>query len=136
MTADTQTRDRARVLLVDDNEAILARAAAALTPDCVIVDSVTDVASALERARELAPDVIVLDICIKELNGLDLAALLREAGSTSALVFLSVYEDEAFVAAARQAGGTGYVTKPRLGLDLLTAVTEAHAGRPFVSPLG
>lgn len=125
----------ARVLLVDDNEAMLARAAAVLTPGCLVVGKASDGRAALEAAMALQPDVIVLDISMPGMSGLELASCLHEAGSTAAVVFLSIYDEEDFVTAATTAGGTGYVVKRRIGSDLMLAVQEAVAGRPFVSPL-
>jgi DNA-binding NarL/FixJ family response regulator len=135
MVSTTTSSELARVLLVDDNEAILARTAAVLTPGCVIVGAVKDGPAALEAARALRPDVIVLDISMPGMSGFEVAASLRQAGSTAALVFLTVHDDEEFVLAARAAGGIGYVVKPRLAYDLLIAVREARAGRPFLSAI-
>jgi two-component system response regulator DesR len=125
-----------RVLLVDDNEAILSRAAAVLTPGCVILGTVTNGPAAIEAARTLRPDVIVLDISMPGMTGFEVAFRLRECGSTAAVVFLTVHEgDEELVAAAKAAGVIGYVVKARLVSDLMCAVREARAGRPFVSPI-
>jgi len=133
MPSSTILSEAVRVLLVDDNEAILARAAAALTPDCVVVGTVRNGAAALAAARTLQPDVIVLDISMIGMTGFEVAARLREAGSTAAVVFLTVHRDDEFIEAARAVGGIGYVVKPRLATDLMLAVREARAGRPFVS---
>jgi CheY-like chemotaxis protein len=135
MPSNTTSSEPARVLLVDDNEAMLARAAAVLTPCCVVVGAVKDGPSALEAAGALHPDVIVLDISMPGMTGFEVAARLRAAGSTAALVFLTVHDEEAFVLAARAAGVMGYVVKPRLASDLKLAVSEARAGRPFVSSI-
>ena len=135
MQSSTTSSERPRVLLVDDNDAMLSRAAEVLTPCCVIVGTVKDGRAALAAAEALHPDIMVLDISMPGLNGFEVASSLRKAGSTAAVVFLSVHEDEAFVVAARAVGGTGYVVKPRLASDLRHAVLEAVAGRPFVSPL-
>jgi DNA-binding NarL/FixJ family response regulator len=124
-----------RVLLVDDSEAMLARAARVLSPGCEIVGAVKDGPAALEAAKMLHPDVVVLDISMPGMTGLEVAACLRRDGITSAVVFLTVHDDEEFVQAARQAGGTGYVVKLRLASDLMFAVQEARAGRSFVSAL-
>ena len=126
---------RVRVLLVDDNEAILQRAAAVLRSSCTVVGAVTDGRAALEAAETLQPEVIVLDISMSGMSGFETAALLREAGSTAAVVFLTVQRGEDFVRAAKAAGGIGYVVKPRLASDLKVAVHEAHAGRPFISAI-
>jgi DNA-binding NarL/FixJ family response regulator len=77
----------------------------------------------------------VLDISMPGMSGIELAIRLRKAGSTAAFVFLTVHDDEELIHAAREAGGLGYVVKPRLGVDLLYAVQEARAGRLFVSPI-
>jgi DNA-binding NarL/FixJ family response regulator len=125
----------ARVLLVDDNEAMLKRASAVLSPHCLIVEKVQDGQAALDAAQTLQPDVIVLDISMPGMTGLEIASRLRRSGSTAAVVFLTVHDEEDFVLAAKAAGGIGYVVKTRLVSDLVVAVHEAHAGRPFVSPI-
>jgi len=123
-----------RVLLVDDNEAVLARTAAVLTPGCIIVGSAKDGPTAIKAAASLQPEVIVLDISMPGMTGLEVASLLRKAQSTAAVVFLTVHDEEEFVQAAKAVGGIGYVIKPRIASDLMKAVREAKAGRPFVSP--
>jgi len=125
-----------RVLLVDDNQAILARVETVLSPACIVVGSATDGKAAVSAALELEPDVVVLDISMPGMSGFEVAARLRTQGSSAAVVFLTVHDEEELVSAARQSGGIGYVVKPRIGSDLLTAVKEAHAGRSFISPLG
>lgn len=123
-----------RVLLVDDSSMILAHAREALTPACEIVEAVTDGPSALTAVKRLQPDVIVLDISMPGMSGLDVASALRADGSTAAIVFLTIHDEAQFVDAAMQSGGTGFVVKRRLSTDLLHAVEEARAGRSFVSP--
>lgn len=127
--------DRPRVLLVDDNDAILARANAVLTPACAVVGMARDGLAALVAAGDLQPDVIVLDVSMPGMTGFDVAAHLRASGSTAALVFLTVHADEELVVAARAAGVIGYVAKPKLRSDLLPAVHEARHGRRFVSTM-
>ena len=122
------------MLLVDDSTPILESARAVLTPDCVVVGAVTDGPSALAAVRVSRPDVIVLDISMPGMSGLEVATMLRAQGSTASIVFLTVHDDQQFIDAAMQAGGTGYVLKRRLLADLLHAVQEARAGRSFVSP--
>lgn len=122
-----------RVLLVDDNDAMLSRVAAVLTPGCEVVGAVKDGPSAIQAVDVLHPEVIVLDISMPGMTGLEVASHLRAAGSKAAVVFLTVHDDEEFLVAAKAAGGIGYVIKRRLGTDLLRAVQEARAGRSFVS---
>jgi CheY-like chemotaxis protein len=116
-----------RVLLVDDHDDMLARAKAVLTPTCTIVAAVKDGPAALEAARTLRPDVIVLDISMPGMTGFEVAARLARAGSRAAIVFLTVHDDQELRDAAVAAGVLGYVVKPRLATDLLRAVTEALA---------
>jgi len=125
--------DAIRVLLVDDNDAMLARAGAVLIPGCAVVGTARDGCAALRAAAALRPDVIVLDISMPGITGLELAARLRRDGSIAAIVFLTVHDEEAFVLAAKAVGALGYVVKQRLQCDLPVAVREAAAGRPFVS---
>jgi signal transduction histidine kinase/ActR/RegA family two-component response regulator len=120
-----------RVLLVDDNEALLDRASEVLTPACVIAGKVHDGNAALKAAETLRPDVIVLDISMHDMTGLEVAGHLREAGSTAALVFLTAHDDEAYERAAQALGAAGYVLKSRLASDLLPAVQGARGPRPF-----
>ena len=134
MRSSTTSSDL-RVLLVDDDEAMLARMAAALSPDCVVVGTARDGDAALQAVGELHPDVIVLDISMPGMSGLEVASRLREAGSQAAIVFFTVHREDAIVREAHAAGGVGYVVKPRLHADLLRAVREAKAGRTFTSPL-
>ena len=123
------------VLLVDDNQKVLSRAKAALAARCVVLGTARDGQAALEAAAALTPAVIVLDISMPGMNGFELASRLRAAGSTARLVFLTVHDEEELVLAAKNAGAIGYVLKSRLSADLVVAVCEAQAGRPFQSPL-
>jgi len=135
MPSSTTSSEPPRVLLVDNNEVMLARSAAALKRCCAVIESATDGLAPLEAARTLKPDIIVLDVSMPGMNGLEVAARLREAGCTAAVVFLTVHDDEDIILAAKAAGAIGYVVKPRLFSDLTVAVQEARAGRPFVSPV-
>ena len=127
--------EQPRVLLVDDNETILERAAATLSRVCNIVGAVKDGPAALEAVHVLRPDVIVLDISMPGMSGLEVAARLRRSGSSVPIVFLTIHDDEEVVQAAEAAGGIGYVAKTMLPSDLVFAVNEARAGRRYVSQL-
>jgi DNA-binding NarL/FixJ family response regulator len=131
----TAAVDHPRVLLVDDSDIILERAAATLSKGCEIVGAVKDGSAALAAVGALRPDVIVLDISMPGMNGLEVASRLRRAGSTVPIVFLTIHDDEEFVLATQAAGGVGYVVKTLLPSDLVIAVNEACAGRRYVSQL-
>ena len=125
---------RASVLLADDHEAFLEVEARLLGQEFDVVESVCDGRAAVEAAARLAPDVLVLDISMPFLDGIEAMRSLRAAGSRSKFVFLTVHGDEDYVRAALAAGAVGYVVKSRLASDLLPALREAMAGRRFISP--
>ena len=134
MPSSIDSSDLIRVLLVDDMPAMLARAASVLAARCVVVGSAGDGPSAIKAAIALQPDVIVLDISMPGMSGLEVAIRLRSVGFAAPIVFLTVHDEAEIVTAARACGASGYVVKSRLGCDLAAAVLEASAGRPFVSP--
>src|SRR5215218_9955471 len=131
-TTSSESPARPRVLLVDDNPAMLSRAARVLASACQIVGTAHDGVGALAAAASLMPDVIVLDISMPGMSGFEVAAELRERRSTAAVVFLTVHFEEEILDAAEAAGGIGYVVKPRLASDLTTAVLSARDHRRFV----
>ncbi len=126
---------RIRVLLADDHEAMLHRVGELLAGDCDVIGTATDGRAALDAAQKLKPDVLVLDISMPVMSGIELAHRLKEAGSETRIVFLTVHDDPGFAREALEVGALGYVIKPRIVSDLLAAIKEAHAGRSFMSPL-
>jgi DNA-binding NarL/FixJ family response regulator len=130
----TSSSVRPRVLLADDHPAMLALTAGALAGEYLVVGSVDDGRALLAEADRLHPDVIVLDITMPGLDGIQAAAHLLRLPHPARLVFLTVHEDVDFARAALDAGGLGYVLKARLASDLLLAVRAALVGCRFVSP--
>jgi DNA-binding NarL/FixJ family response regulator len=122
---------RPRVLLVDDTAEILEYCAELLRPDYDIVGTASNGKSAITAFETTTPDVLVLDISMPGLNGIEVARRLRSSGCRAAIVFLSGNEE--FAPAALEAGGSGFVSKPQIGSDLTVAIKEALAGRVFVS---
>ena len=127
--------DRRRVLLADDHEDFLALTARLLEPDFDVVQTVGDGKALLAAVASLDPDVVVLDISMPVLNGIEATRQLKAKASRAKMVFLTVYRDPDYIRAALAAGALGYVVKCRLVSDLLLALREALAGRSFVSPL-
>ena len=123
-----------RVLLADDHPDFLAVAARLLEGEYEVVQAVGDGESLLHEAAHLRPEIVVLDISMPGLNGIEAARRLKAAGGAAAVVFLTVHSDPDYVRAALAAGARGYVVKSRLASDLLPALREALAGRSFVSP--
>jgi DNA-binding NarL/FixJ family response regulator len=127
--------DRIRVLLADDHEAMLDRVVRLLETECNVVGTATDGQQALEAAQDLKPDVLVLDVSMPVMNGIETAHRLKEAGAEARIVFLTVHDDPDFAKEALEAGALGYVIKSRIASDLMIAINEVCAGRSFVSPL-
>jgi DNA-binding NarL/FixJ family response regulator len=125
---------RPRVLLADDHPATLALTADALAGEYLVVGSVGDGRDLLVEAERLRPDVIVLDITMPRLDGIEAARQLRRMQRPARIVFLTVHEDADYARAALDAGGLGYVVKSRLASDLLPAIRAALADQCFVSP--
>ena len=94
-----------------------------------MVAAVRDGRRALEAVRESKPDVLVLDISMPAMNGIETAHRLKEAGTQVRIVFLTVHDDPDFAREALEAGALGYEIKQRIGSDLVAAIKKAHAGR-------
>jgi DNA-binding NarL/FixJ family response regulator len=112
------------------------RIAKTLSGEIEIVGSVSDGSDLIAAAARLDPDVVVLDISMPGLHGIEAARQLRRVGCRAKLVFLTAHEEHDYVCAALDAGGAAYVVKARLASDLVTAIREGLAGRRFVSPTG
>lgn len=123
-----------RILLADDHLPFLNVVESLLVPLCEVVGRVSDGQSLLEAARLLQPDVIVTDITMPILSGIEASRQLRESGSAAKIIFLTVHSDVDFVQTCLAIGASGYVLKPRIMNDLLHAIQEALAGRNFISP--
>ena len=125
---------RARILLADDHAEFLAVVTGLLEPEFEVVTTANSGRAALEEAARLAPDALILDISMPGMTGIEAARRLHASGSGSKVIFLTVHDDPDYVRAGLAAGASGYVIKSRLASDLISALREALAGRPFVSP--
>jgi CheY-like chemotaxis protein len=125
---------RPRILLADDHGPMIEEVRALLQPDFEIVGDVGNGLDLVSEAGRLRPDIIVLDIAMPEITGIEAAHKLREAGSSAILVFLTMHERVEFVRACLAEGALGYVIKSRVSIDLVPAITDALAGRRFISP--
>lgn len=125
---------RPRVLLADDHDLLLGALEKLLADDCEIVGQVSDGAALCAAAEALKPDVIVLDVAMPRLNGLEAARRIRQSLRNIKLVFLTMNEDADIAAEAFRAGASGYVLKRSAPGELLTAIREVMQGRSYLTP--
>ena len=125
---------RPTILVADDHSLVLQRVLSHLKPCFEVVGTANNGKDLIAQAQRLHPDVIVLDITMPLLNGIEAAHELHEVGSTAKLVFLTVHEQPSFLQACFAEGAQGYVTKNRLTRDLIPAIHAALSGRLFISP--
>ena len=126
---------RARVLLADDHRLLLEAFEKLLQPDFEVVGAVSDGRALLTAARELKPDVIVLDIAMPLLNGMVAAERLKKMMPEVKLIFLTVNEDPGFASEAMRIGASGYLLKSSAASELFHAIDAALEGRTYVTPL-
>jgi DNA-binding NarL/FixJ family response regulator len=123
-----------RVLLADDHSALLKATTALLKPQFEIVGAVADGAALVSEALRLCPDVIVADIAMPRLSGIDAAHRLRELASSARIVFLTIHSEEQFVQACLAEGALGYVVKAHMRAHLIPAIQAALLGETYISP--
>jgi DNA-binding NarL/FixJ family response regulator len=124
---------KARILLADDHPRFPEMAEHFLEPEFEIIGKVVNGQALFDETIRLEPDVVVMDISMPVLNGIEAADKLKESGSKSRIVFLTVHTDSDFVRRCLSAGAFGYVVKSRIATELVPAVREALAGHIFVS---
>ncbi|UCE85038.1 MAG: response regulator transcription factor [Deltaproteobacteria bacterium] len=126
---------RTRVLLADDHTLLLEAFTKLLEPACEVVGAVGDGRALLEHARELEPDVIVLDISMPRLNGLEAGRALKKLLPRVKLIFLTVNEDPDVAAEALAIGASGYLLKRSAASELFRAIQQVADGNSYVTPL-
>jgi len=124
---------RNRVLVADDLAPVLRIVAALLRESFDVVDTVSDGRAALEATLKLEPDLVVMDISMPVLSGIEVTEKLKRQGNKAKVVFLTIQEDHDIVKMCRAAGGLGYVIKVLMDTDLIPAMNDALAGRIFTS---
>ncbi|HVM51005.1 MAG TPA: response regulator transcription factor [Candidatus Acidoferrum sp.] len=126
---------RPRILLADDHILLLAAFEQLLAPACEVVGRVADGRALLEAAPRLKPDVVVLDISMPLLNGLDACRQLKPRLPATRWVFLTVNQDPDLAAEAFRLGGSAYLLKSSAARELFTAIETAMRGGRYVTPL-
>ena len=115
---------RPRLLLADDHTLVLEGLRKLLEPQFDLIETVEDGRALLRKAPELKPDVILLDISMPLLNGIDAARQLRKSLPQTKIIFLTMHADRAYVTEAFRAGASGYLLKRSAASELVKAVQE------------
>jgi DNA-binding NarL/FixJ family response regulator len=126
---------RPRVVVVDDSSLIQECMGRLLAKEFTVAAVFLDAESFIDQWEGTAADVIVLDVTLPGLSGLEAAAHIRRAGCEVPIVFCSVHQEGEIVHAARAMGALGYVAKRELSTDLVPALRAALRGHYFVSPV-
>ena len=124
---------KVRILLADDHPGFTELAERFLQPEFEIVGKAADGQSLFDAAMRLEPEIVVTDISMPVLNGIEAAEQLKEAGCKSRIIFLTVHLGADFVGRCISAGALGFVAKSQIATELVPAVRDALAGRVFVS---
>jgi DNA-binding NarL/FixJ family response regulator len=124
-----------RVLMADDHSIVLAGLRKLVEGDCDVVGTVEDGRSLIEAARRLKPDVILLDISMPLLNGLDAARHLTKTVPESRLIFLTMQSSPTYAAEAFKAGASGYLLKRSAATELHEAIQAVLKGQHYMTPV-
>jgi DNA-binding NarL/FixJ family response regulator len=126
---------RPRILLADDHQLVLDRVSALLHEKFDIVGMAHDGSELISQAVKLSPDLIVADISMPGLSGIDALRRLHEMSKRPRVIFLTIHTEDEFVEACLAEGAVGYVTKSHLKTDLIPTIDAALSGRKHVSPI-
>jgi DNA-binding NarL/FixJ family response regulator len=130
---ETSLLEQPTILLADDHSQVLAHVRSVLK-NFRIVGTVSNGRDLVSEALRLNPKVIVTDITMPLVTGIEAIRTLREAGFTGKFIFLTIHEEPAFLHACFSEGALGYVSKSRLGMDLIPAINDALSGHRFIFP--
>jgi DNA-binding NarL/FixJ family response regulator len=125
---------RPRILLADDHRMVAEGLKSLLSADFELVGVVEDGRSLIDAAKKLHPDVIVADITMPHLNGLDALAPLKKDNPRVKVVFLTMHQEVAYARRALEAGAAGFVLKHSAPAELLTAIRAALDGKTYLTP--
>jgi len=126
---------RPRVVIADDHVLVVEGLRRILETECEIVGAVEDGRSLLRIAAELKPDIVLLDISMPQLNGVEAARRLRKTLPAAKLIFVTMHADATYVTGAFRAGASGYVLKRCASMELVSAIHEVLNGRTYITPL-
>ena len=128
------TKPRPRVLLADDHRMVAEGLKSLLVPEFELVDVVEDGRALIAAARKLRPDVIIADISMPHLNGLDALSQLKKDNPAVKVVFLTMHKDVTYARRALESGGSGFVLKHSAPAELVDAIRAALDGKTYLTP--
>ncbi len=136
MTGPTQTQRSIRVMLVDDHGVVREglRAYLELEPDIEVVGEARDGREAVRRAQELQPDVVLMDLVMPNMDGVEATSQIKQSRPETHVIVLTSYVDDERVVPAIKAGATSYLLKDVASSDLVRAIRGAHAGQAQLHP--
>jgi len=124
-----------KILLADDHKIVLEGLKSLLEPPYEIVGAVEDGRALVEAAERLRPDVIVADISMPLLNGIEAVRHIKRSDPDTKVILLTMHPDLTYAARGFDAGASGYVLKHSAPSELLTAIEEVLKGRTYVTPI-
>ena len=125
---------RWKVLIADDHSMVIDGLRSLLEPEFEVVGAVNDGRAVLPEVRKLQPDVVVIDISMPLLNGLDCTRQLHDTGCTAKILILTMHPDATLAREALAAGASGYLLKSSPGSELKEALRDVLQGRTYLSP--
>jgi DNA-binding NarL/FixJ family response regulator len=123
------------ILIADDHPILAEGLRSLLEPEFEVVGVVADGRELVAAGKKHRPDVIVADVTMPSLNGIEAVKQLRDAGVDSKVVFLTMHHDVSYARRAMEVGATGFVLKHSLASELVTAIREALRGKTYVTPM-
>jgi DNA-binding NarL/FixJ family response regulator len=126
--------DKIRVLLADDHQIFLEGLKGLLEPEFDLVGTVEDGRTLVKEAERLRPDVIVTDISMPLLNGIEAVRQIKKSNHQIKVIFLTMHPDVSFASLAFEVGASGYVIKNSASHELITAINNAMMGKTYVTP--
>src|ERR1041384_8795480 len=126
-----------RILIADDHGMVAEglKHVVETQPDMEVVSLAVDGREAVRQARELAPDVVLMDLSMPELNGADATRALLEKDPAAKVIVLSMYAEHEYVRRALKSGALGYVVHRSAGHDVVAAIRSVQAGQRYIRPL-
>jgi two-component system response regulator NreC len=139
MTTPTNDgNDKITIVLADDHAVLRAGLRALLNdePDMTVVDEASNGAEAVQKVQELRPDIVVMDITMPVMDGMEAAERIAALGIGTKVLVLTMHAEEQYLFRVLQAGGSGYVLKESADSELIDAIRTVHRGEAFLYPSG